>query len=148
MPYEVLSFPHLNRHSLFLVFFALSVFNFCLQVNDYLSLYNQLFIGNFEWPFDAKAESPFFMPYSHSLAFASTGGMNASDLVNGSGGSEDDNGTEIILRGLLTDLGDKGRWKSLLDESLEKLDKNILTKIFLLSTRSCQRMILGKNFSD
>ncbi len=147
MPYEVLSFPHLNRHSLFLVFFALSVFIFCLQINDYLSFYNQLFIGNFEWPFDAKAESPFFMPYSHSLAFASTGGMNSSDLVNGSGGSEDDNGTEIILRGLLTDLGDKGRWKSLLDEGLEKLqeeypDKNISLEYQELPTNDTREEFL------
>ncbi len=109
MPFEVPSLPLLNRYSLILVFLAIPVFTFCLQINDFLSLYDQLFAFNFKEPFDAKAGSPFLISFPHSLVFASTGGMNTSDLVNGSIGSEDDNRTEIVLGGLLTDLGDKGR---------------------------------------
>ena len=109
MPFEVLSSLHLNCYSFFLVFLALSAFIFCLQINDYLSLYDQLFSFNFEGPSDTQAD-PFFEAYSHSSAFASTGRMNASDLANGSSiVSWDDNGTEFVLRGLLTDLGEEGR---------------------------------------
>ncbi|MGH9974988.1 MAG: extracellular solute-binding protein, partial [Nitrososphaeraceae archaeon] len=110
-------------------------------------MFDQLFILNFEEPFDAKAESPFFIPHMYSLVFASTGGMNASDLVDDSIGSEDDNGTEIVLRGLLTDLGDKGRWKSLLDKGLEKLqqefpDKNIFLEYQELPTNDTREEFL------
>jgi multiple sugar transport system substrate-binding protein len=147
MPFEVPSSLHLNCYSFFLVFLALSAFIFCLQINDNLSLYDQLFSFNFEGPSDTQAD-PFFEAYSHSSAFASTGRINASDLANGSSiVSWDDNGTEFVLRGLLTDLGEEGRWKSLLDKGLEKLqqkypDKNLLLEYQELPTNDTREEFL------
>ena len=53
----------------------------------------------------------------------------------------------VTLNGLLTDLGDKGRWKSLLDKGLEKLrqkypDKNIVLEYQELPTNDTREEFL------
>ncbi|MGE5662600.1 MAG: hypothetical protein ACM3X1_10185, partial [Ignavibacteriales bacterium] len=94
-----------------------------MQLNDYSSSFDQRFKIALEEPYAVNTDL-FFKESSHSLAFATTERANSSDFVNGSSiGSADENGTKITLRGLLTDLGDKGRWKSLLDQGLEKLQQ-------------------------
>ena len=114
-------------------FLAILVIIIFFQINVYLSSYNQHFRLDLQGVSRAKVE-PFFEEFTHSLAFASTDRRNSSDLDSIESG--DGNGTEIALRGLLTDLGDKGRWKSLLDKGLEKLDKNIPTKTCILCIKS------------
>jgi ABC-type glycerol-3-phosphate transport system substrate-binding protein len=91
--------------------------------------------------------NPFLEVTPPFVAFASTDGMNSSYLSNGSLQSEDNNETTITLKGLLTDLGDKGRWKSLLDKGLEKLqqqypDKNLRLEYLELPTNDTREEFL------
>ena len=145
---EVPSLPLLNRHSLLMVFLAISGFTFCLQVNDlclYMINYLHLILKSHlmqKQIYPSWYHSRIHW-YSHLLAE-----WIHLILVNGSIGSEDDNGTEIVLRGLLTDLGDKGRWKSLLDKGLEKLQQKYPDKHLLLEYLEPPTNDTRKNFSD
>ncbi len=133
MPSIVLSFLDLDRYSSFLVCLAILVVVISLKFNDYSSSFDHRFKIALEGPYAVNTDL-FFEEFAHSEAFASTERINSSDFVNGSIGSADENGTKNTLRGLLTDLGDKGRWKSLLDQGLEKLqqkypDKKIVSRV-------------------
>ena len=111
--------------SFFSVLLVLLVIFINLQIEYHFSLSYQLSSLDNEGASDAHS-NPFPEVSPHSVA----DGMNSTELSNGSLQSEDNRETTITLKGLLTDLGDKGRWKSLLDKGLEKLqqqypDKNL-----------------------
>ncbi len=117
------SFLDLDRYSSFLVCLAILVVVISLQLDDYSSSLDHRFKIALEGPYSVNTDL-FFEESSLSVAFATAERANSSDFVNSSSiGSADENGTKITLRGLLTDLGDKGRWKSLLDQGLEKLQQ-------------------------
>ena len=146
MPFEIPSFLPLNRYLFFLVLLVIFGAVFCLQINNYLSLYDQRFTHNFDRPSVARAGS-FFGGFTNSIVFASPDRLNSSDVVSGGAKSGDENEITITLRGLLTDLGDKGRWKSLLDKGLEKLqlkypDKNLSLEYQELPTNDTREEFL------
>ena len=132
--FKIPSSQQLIGCSIFSVLLVPLVIFINLQIGYHFSSSYQLSSLYNEGGFDAQSNSfPEAIP--HSVAFASTDGMNSSDLSNGSLQSEDkDKETAITLKGLLTDLGDKGRWKPLLDKGLEKLqqqypEKNLRPRI-------------------
>lgn len=109
-------------------------------------MYDQRFTHNFDRPSAARAGS-FFGGFTNSIVFASPDRLNSSDVVSGGAKSGDENEITITLRGLFTDLGDKGRWKSLLDKGLEKLqlkypDKNLSLEYQELPTNDTREEFL------
>jgi len=131
LPFELPFFQHLSRYSFFLACLTILVVIISLQINDYLYSYGQQFRFDLVGPSDTRAV-PFFEQFTRSVAFASTDRMISSDFATNSLESGDENGTKITLRGLLTDLGEKGRWKSLLDKGLEKLQQKYPDKKLFL----------------
>jgi multiple sugar transport system substrate-binding protein len=154
--FQVPSSDHFIRYSFFALFLALLVSIVDLQMSDDSSLSFQLFsFGDFGGLSDVQVD-PFLEALTYSIAYASTDRMNSSNLSNASIESGDDVGP-ITLRGLLTDLGDKGRWSSLLDKALEKLqqkypDKNIVLEYQELPTDDTReeflRLVSNKSAID
>jgi multiple sugar transport system substrate-binding protein len=154
--FQVPSSDHFIRYSFFALFLALLVSIVDLQISDDSSLSFQLFsFGDFGGLSDVQVD-PFLEALTYSIAYASTDRMNSSNLSNASIESGDDVGP-ITLRGLLTDLGDKGRWSSLLDKALEKLqqkypDKNIVLEYQELPTDDTReeflRLVSNKSAID
>lgn len=154
--FQVPSSDYVIRYSFFSLFLALLVSIFDLQISDDSSLSFQLFrFGDLGGLSDVQVD-PFLEALTYSIAYASTDRMNSSNLTNASIESGDDVGP-ITLRGLLTDLGDKGRWSSLLDKALEKLqqkypDKNIVLEYQELPTDDTReeflRLVSNKSAID
>jgi multiple sugar transport system substrate-binding protein len=154
--FQVPSSDHFIRYSFFSLFLALLVIIVDLQISDDSSLSFQLFrFGDLGELSDVQVD-PFLEAFTYSVAFASTDRINSSNLSNPSIESGDDVGP-ITLKGLLTDLGDKGRWNSLLDEALEKLqqkhpDKNIVLEYQELPTNDTReeflRLVSNKSAID
>ncbi|MFZ1877055.1 MAG: hypothetical protein WAU25_08500, partial [Nitrososphaeraceae archaeon] len=146
MLFQAPSSHQLIRYSFFLLFVALSVIIVDLQINDHFSFSYQLFrFDDPEGPSVAQVDRS-FEASTYSIAFASTDRMNSSALSNASLESGDDE-RAVTLNGLLTDLGDKGRWKSLLDKGLEKLrqkypEKNIVLEYQELPTNDTREEFL------
>ena len=145
--FKIPSSQQLIGCSIFSVLLVPLVIFINLQIGYHFSSSYQLSSLYNEGGFDAQSNSfPEAIP--HSVAFASTDGMNSSDLSNGSLQSEDKNKeTTITLKGLLTDLGDKGRWEPLLDKGLEKLqqqnpDKNLRLEYQELPTNDTREEFL------
>jgi multiple sugar transport system substrate-binding protein len=151
--FQVPSSDHFIRYSFFSLFLVIIV---DLQISDDFSLSFQLFrFGDLGGLSDVQVD-PFLEAFTYSVAFASTDRMNSSNLSNASIESGDDEGP-ITLKGLLTDLGDKGRWNSLLDKALEKLlqkypDKNIVLEYQELPTNDTReeflRLVSNKSAID
>lgn len=154
--FQVPSSDHFIRYSFFSLFLALLVSIVDLQISDDSSLSFQLFrFGDLGGLSDVQVD-PFLEALTYSIAYASTDRMISSNLSNASIESGDDVGP-ITLRGLLTDLGDKGRWSSLLDKALEKLqqkypDKNIVLEYQELPTDDTReeflRLVSNKSAID
>ena len=154
--FQVPSSDHFIRYSFFSLFLALLVIIVDLQISDDFSLSFQLFrFGDLEGLSDVQVD-PFLEAFTYSVAFASTDRMNSSNLSNASIESGEDE-RPITLKGLLTDLGVKGRWNSLLDKALEKLqqkypDKNIVLEYQELPTNDTRdeflRLVSNKSAID
>ncbi len=154
--FQVPSSDHFIRYSFFSLFLAHLVIIVDLQISDDSSLSFQLFrFGDLGELSDVQVD-PFLEAFTYSVAFASTDRMNSSNLSNASIESGDDVGP-ITLKGLLTDLGGEGRWNSLLDEALEKLqqkypDKNIVLEYQELPTNDTReeflRLVSNKSAID
>ncbi|MGI0045416.1 MAG: extracellular solute-binding protein, partial [Nitrososphaeraceae archaeon] len=154
--FQVPSSDHFIRYSFFSLFLALLVNIVDLQISDDFSLSFQLFrFGDLEGLSDVQVD-PFLEAFTYSVAFASTDRMNSSNLSNASIESGEDE-RPITLKGLLTDLGVKGRWNSLLDKALEKLqqkypDKNIVLEYQELPTNDTReeflRLVSNKSAID
>ena len=80
---------------------------------------NYFFSSAFQTISDIQVNSLSF-PVLDSVVFASIESLNSSENQNDSLDSSTDDNT-ITLKALLTDLGEKGRWESLLEKALEKL---------------------------
>lgn len=144
--FQVLSSHHFIRYSFFSLFLALLVIIVDLEISDDFSMSFQLFRFGDLGGLSGVQVGTFFEAFTYSVAFASTDRMNSSNLSNGSLESGDDEGP-ITLKGLLTDLGDKGRWNALLDKALEKLqqkypDKNIVLEYQELPTNDTREEFL------
>jgi multiple sugar transport system substrate-binding protein len=144
--FQAPSSHQLIRYSFFfLTFVALSVIIIDLQINDHFSFSYQLFrFDGPEGPSDAQVDRS-LEAFAYSVAFASTDRMNSSALSIASLESGDERA--VTLNGLLTDLGEKGRWKSLLDKGLEKLrqkypEKNIVLEYQELPTNNTREEFL------
>jgi multiple sugar transport system substrate-binding protein len=146
LPYEIPFFPSLNIYFFLWVLLAIFGAFFCSHINDYLSLHDQRITYNPDRPRPAE-DGSFFGEFTNSIVFASPDRINMSNLVSGNARSGEENGSTITLRGLFTDLGDKGRWKSLLDNGLERLqlkypDQNLLLEYDELPTNDTREEFL------
>lgn len=117
---SISSFSRLTRFSFLSVFLMLPLVIISLLTNGLFYFPSQLFFSSaFQTISDIQVNSLSF-PVLDSVVFASIESLNSSENQNDSLDSSTDDNT-ITLKALLTDLGEKGRWESLLEKALEKL---------------------------
>lgn len=129
---SISSFSRLTRLFFLSVFFVFLLVIINLFINGLFYFPSQLFLSSALQTVSNTQPNSLSFPVLDSIVLAYDETLDPSNRRNNTQVFGTADGDTITLKALLTDLGEKGRWKSLLEQGLEKLQNKYPDKHIIL----------------